>query len=272
MNQPRCPVCGAPEELVWVHGHGQCRYCHTNVAPCCDGENNLSCPTPDPAPQAAAPRRQAPVKNPDQAADREEEFGNLSAAHAPLLELTARLFIQELDAAAIDSLLHPDIEQLLEVLEPGVTSYLRSRRPKDALPIHQDEDLAAEFCRLFLMSKATSPMLSVWFGEEQIASGTRLSGLIGGWQAELGVEMADGAWGNLPKDHVSVGLGVFALALIADENRPPEDRLAKVIWRTLLADTVPGFVKAVLEHSENPAYRAGAKLARELVVDAFRKD
>ena len=34
---PRCPACGRPENLVWVHGHGQCAYCGTNVMPCCDG-------------------------------------------------------------------------------------------------------------------------------------------------------------------------------------------------------------------------------------------
>ena len=34
---PRCPACGQPEQLVWVHGHGQCAPCHMNVMPCCDG-------------------------------------------------------------------------------------------------------------------------------------------------------------------------------------------------------------------------------------------
>ena len=33
----RCLACGQPEQLVWVHGHGQCAHCHTNVMPCCDG-------------------------------------------------------------------------------------------------------------------------------------------------------------------------------------------------------------------------------------------
>lgn len=34
---PRCPACGHVLQLVWVHGHGQCRTCHTNVEPCCSG-------------------------------------------------------------------------------------------------------------------------------------------------------------------------------------------------------------------------------------------
>lgn len=33
----RCPACGQIAPVVWVHGHGQCALCGTNVAPCCDG-------------------------------------------------------------------------------------------------------------------------------------------------------------------------------------------------------------------------------------------
>ena len=33
----RCPACGQTAPVVWVHGHGQCAICGTNVAPCCDG-------------------------------------------------------------------------------------------------------------------------------------------------------------------------------------------------------------------------------------------
>lgn len=33
----RCPQCGALVALVFVHGHGQCPHCKTNVAPCCAG-------------------------------------------------------------------------------------------------------------------------------------------------------------------------------------------------------------------------------------------
>ena len=37
MLQPRCPCCGKPETIIWVHGHGQCVHCKMNVMPCCDG-------------------------------------------------------------------------------------------------------------------------------------------------------------------------------------------------------------------------------------------
>lgn len=35
---PWCPWCGQSLEVIWVHGHGQCRVCGTNVHPCCDGK------------------------------------------------------------------------------------------------------------------------------------------------------------------------------------------------------------------------------------------
>lgn len=34
---PRCLFCGKPEQLIWVHGHGQCAHCGVNAMPCCDG-------------------------------------------------------------------------------------------------------------------------------------------------------------------------------------------------------------------------------------------
>ena len=33
----QCLACGYPEQIIWVHGHGQCIHCHTNLVPCCDG-------------------------------------------------------------------------------------------------------------------------------------------------------------------------------------------------------------------------------------------
>ncbi|TVR28595.1 MAG: hypothetical protein EA390_11630 [Balneolaceae bacterium] len=35
----RCLYCGQPAGLVWVHGHGQCAACGTNVDECCRGES-----------------------------------------------------------------------------------------------------------------------------------------------------------------------------------------------------------------------------------------
>ncbi|MFM2130240.1 MAG: hypothetical protein RL477_1786 [Pseudomonadota bacterium] len=32
-----CPRCGARAGMVWVHGHGQCAACGSNVHDCCQG-------------------------------------------------------------------------------------------------------------------------------------------------------------------------------------------------------------------------------------------
>lgn len=36
---PCCPWCGFLAPVVHVHGHGQCTVCHTNIEPCCAGDN-----------------------------------------------------------------------------------------------------------------------------------------------------------------------------------------------------------------------------------------
>lgn len=33
-----CPYCLEVEPPVYVHGHYQCVTCHTNIDPCCQGE------------------------------------------------------------------------------------------------------------------------------------------------------------------------------------------------------------------------------------------
>jgi hypothetical protein len=40
MSEPAttvCPFCGQVTPMDYVHGHAQCVYCKTNIAPCCDG-------------------------------------------------------------------------------------------------------------------------------------------------------------------------------------------------------------------------------------------
>ena len=32
-----CPRCGSTAGLVWVHGHGQCATCGSNIHDCCQG-------------------------------------------------------------------------------------------------------------------------------------------------------------------------------------------------------------------------------------------
>ena len=33
-----CNWCNQPSVIIWVHGHGQCSVCGTNIEKCCRGE------------------------------------------------------------------------------------------------------------------------------------------------------------------------------------------------------------------------------------------
>ena len=33
-----CPACNRATEIVWVHSHGQCGFCKTNIDQFCSGE------------------------------------------------------------------------------------------------------------------------------------------------------------------------------------------------------------------------------------------
>ena len=33
-----CNWCGSVTQIIWVHGHGQCANCGTNIEECCKGE------------------------------------------------------------------------------------------------------------------------------------------------------------------------------------------------------------------------------------------
>ena len=33
-----CPACNKATEIMFIHGHGQCSFCKTNIDPCCSGE------------------------------------------------------------------------------------------------------------------------------------------------------------------------------------------------------------------------------------------
>ena len=37
-NKIICAWCGQPAQIIWVHGHGQCSSCGTNIDECCRGE------------------------------------------------------------------------------------------------------------------------------------------------------------------------------------------------------------------------------------------
>jgi hypothetical protein len=41
-KETHCTWCGQRTHIIWVHGHGQCARCGTNIDECCRGETNDS--------------------------------------------------------------------------------------------------------------------------------------------------------------------------------------------------------------------------------------
>ncbi len=37
-NMVLCPFCGKATSVFWVHGQGQCQFCHSIIDECCMGE------------------------------------------------------------------------------------------------------------------------------------------------------------------------------------------------------------------------------------------
>ena len=140
-------------------------------------------------------------------------------ARAQLLEITARLLIREVDESALKALLAPKFAEAMEGYEPGTRAYLEgvARDTESGL-----EKMAVDFCALFLANSATAPYASAWnaaklspiaTNRSQNATTEQILQAVGGWMREVGMEIAPGEWGNVPRDHVAVLVGLIAHAL-----------------------------------------------------------
>lgn len=186
-----------------------------------------------------------------------EEGLSYAGARATLLELVARLLIEELDQESRDALRHPDIVSVLDKLEPGVEEYLGSGDWTE----QQWDYCAADFCGLFLSNKKTAPFASAWMGEEASVVGAAHSELVDAWCGHLGISVGGGPWGNVPRDHIAVLVGLMAHALHVPG--PEGEALAQDILQRGLNPWVHKFTQAVLGATENPLYRS---IVRLLVV------
>jgi len=183
---------------------------------------------------------------------------SLSRARAVVLELCARLFLAELDPEARNALLTPEILDSLELLEPGVAAYLSG----DWSEVDW-EDAAAEYCSLFLMGGATAPVASAWIGDEPALAGAATGALVTGWSEQLGLKLAQGLWGQLPQDHLTVLVGLLAHALSLPG--PLGEALAGDIIGRGLSPWVGSFSEAVLKKTANPLYRALVRLLLQCI-------
>jgi TorA maturation chaperone TorD len=194
---------------------------------------------------------------------------DINEARAQLLEITARLLIREVDTLALEALLEPQFLDALDAYEPRIRVYLENVAgdPEAGL-----ERMAVDFCALFLMNSATAPYASAWsaksvqpdgFSESRAATPEQMLRSIDGWMREVGMEIAPGEWGNVPRDHVAVLAGLVAHALHAG---PAGARLAKEIKRHALF-WVDDFKVAVCSRTQNPLYRASVRMLCDALVD-----
>ncbi|MDF1663500.1 MAG: molecular chaperone TorD family protein [Planctomycetota bacterium] len=183
-----------------------------------------------------------------------EEGLSYAGARATLLELVAQLLIQEIDNESRDALRHPDIVSVLDKLEPGVKDYLGDGDWTE----QQWDECAADFCGLFLSNKNTAPFASAWYGEEASVVGAAQSELVDAWCGLLGISISGGPWGNVPKDHIAVLVGLMAHALHVPG--PEGEALAQDILERGLDPWVDKFTKAVLGATDNPLYRSIVRL------------
>jgi TorA maturation chaperone TorD len=151
----------------------------------------------------------------------------------PLYHLAARLLVRELDAAAVEALLAPDVIEVLERAEAGTAAYLRGWSP-------ERESRAAEaFAALFLLPGGVCPRAGAWLSNPAahsrlVSEGRRTLERLG--RRQVGAKGV----GRLPDDHAGL-----LLELCAESG---EEFLVEAWLRP--------FAEALAEADAPPVYRA----------------
>ena len=185
---------------------------------------------------------------------------SLNEARAVALELAARLLVRELDTDAVQSLRTPTLRDALSAYDSQCAAYIDELEASTAAL----EAAATDFCTLFLIERRTSPHASAWMGGDSTQIGAEISQAVTVWMEQLGVEVAPGDWGNIPRDHLAVLCGLVSLALLAQQ--PAGEILARHIVASWLG-WVPTFAAAVENATSNPLYRAAARLTEHVLSD-----
>ena len=174
--------------------------------------------------------------------------------------LLARIFLKEADAELLRELARPEVAEVFEQFQPGFNAYVRDREWSDSA-LHE---LATEYGRLFLLPEGVSPYAVKWMQGEEGAVKARLEDQISILYESLRVQPMDFGLGNVPADHVGMLLALTSVALETE----PTPKVGGLASRSqaLIADWAPQFSDALLEKTENPLYRAAAKLLPEVLA------
>ncbi|MEM9491961.1 MAG: molecular chaperone TorD family protein, partial [Myxococcota bacterium] len=176
-----------------------------------------------------------------------------------LLEIVARLLAAELDEPGLAALAGSELIGAMDELSPGAAAHIGDLAARGPAGVEQ---AAGAYCALFLVPGGASPFASAWLGGNPAERGATVTGAVANWMDQLGVSLASGVWGNLPRDHLAVLLGLRALALTVPPPYGPA--LAEDIRARALGPWVGRFAAAVCARTDSPLYRAVARLAAAL--------
>ena len=177
-------------------------------------------------------------------------------------QLLANLFLTEVDAELLRELAQPDIADMLDLLEPGLASYVRDTDWTEAAL----EELAAEYARLFLMPDGVSPYAASWMQGEEGAIRARLSDEISTLYEVLRLQPTDFGRGNVPADHIGMILALTAAALQTEVAPKGEGLAGRAAG--LIRPWAPQFSERLLEETGNPLYRGAGRLLLFVLEEA----
>jgi TorA maturation chaperone TorD len=171
---------------------------------------------------------------------------------APIYAWLARLLVREIQAPDWDALRAEPIRGILARLEPALDAELDNELTSLA-----QENLHAEFARLFLLPGGVSPFATQWISDHSMRDRTRdeITGLIKRSLSALGrMEIHQEPWGRLPSDHIAV---IFDVVAQADASSDPRDRkVAAHLDRELLGAWLGSFGRTLSEQAHHPLFRA----------------
>lgn len=178
------------------------------------------------------------------------------AEKGPLYALASRLIVAEVDDALWSSLALAPLPSLLGKLDPALSEMLGH-----ALTEQQEEALAVEFARLFVLPGGTAPYASQWLAakDDQAASREEIISLATQVMTILEIEPSSvGPGGRLPIEHVGL---LFEIAAHAAQSADPSVRSILAPLETqLFGPAWQSFGQAIEQFAEQPVYRALGRL------------
>ena len=169
--------------------------------------------------------------------------------------LLARVFLKEADPDLLRALTRAEITEVLELLEPGFTTYVRNAGSEREL-----DELAAEFAGLFLLPRGIPPYAASWMEGDEGTVRARLEDQISLLYQSLQMEPADIGLGNVPADHIGMLLALTSVALEREASGGLAGRST-----ALFEAWAPAFAAGVIREAKSPLYRAAARLLIEVL-------